>query len=145
MKKSLILCKKITKRDSSYIRRTILDTDLSYYKMKQKDFYAYKDSDWSIVAFGRIYEIWNGELELSSIWVDPDYRWKKLWLSLSQELIKDKKLDNNLYLATKSGLGPYYQQLWFEIIKKDIPKKLQYTLIRAKENNIDAIIMKYKK
>lgn len=39
----------------------------------------------------------------------------------------------------------YYKKINFELIIENIPKKLEWTLKLWKENNFDAIIMKYKK
>lgn len=115
--------------------------DIWRYKIKQKDFYRVRDGK-KIVAFWRLFKIWFQEWELWSIWVDEVYRGKKLWLLISQELIADRKKNNDIFLATRRPLGKYYEQIGFQIIEKNIPGKLVHTINRAISQNIDFIIMK---
>ena len=131
--------------DSDYkdVYRKIIKYDLSYYELNKEDFSIYKKDD-KIVAFWRVFNIGWDDYELSSLWVDDEYRWKRLWIELIDDLIKDKfNKKYNLFLACKRELEDYYKQISFEIIKYDIPKKLEWTLRWWKENNFDAIIMKY--
>ncbi len=97
------------------------------------------------MAFGRIYKIDKINYELSSIWVDTKFRWKKIWLKIIKQLLKIKNHSNNLYLATKSDLKNYYNTIWFIKINIDskLPKRFLETLKWAKKEKIDAIIMKY--
>ncbi|MCX6823514.1 MAG: GNAT family N-acetyltransferase [candidate division SR1 bacterium] len=118
--------------------------DVGRYKIKQKDFYRIREGK-KIIAFGRLFKIGFQERELGSLWVDESHRGQKLGLILAQELIADKRGNNDIFLATRKPLEHYYKQLGFEIIIKDIPQKLIYTIKRAIENGIDFIIMKLAK
>ncbi len=135
--------KTITKNDYKYIQEIINQTWLSNYLIKKEDFICYKDGE-IMISFWRIYNIWWNDFEISSLWVDENYRWKKLWITIIEDLIWlkfDKK--NNLFLACKRELEKYYEKAYFRIIVDIIPEKLNYTLIWAQENNLDPIIMKY--
>lgn len=118
--------------------------DVWRYKIKQNDFYWIREGK-KIVAFWRLFKIGFQELELWSIRVDESHRGQKLWLILSQELIADRKTKGDIYLATRKPLEHYYKKIWFNIITKNIPEKLIYTIKRAIENGIDFIIMKLAK
>lgn len=132
----------ITESDYEYIQNIIKKTWLSSYLIKKQDFVCYKDWE-KIISFWRIYNIWWNDYELSSLWVDEKYRWKKFWIKIINELIKIKfDKNNNLFLACKRELEEYYKKAYFQIIENNIPEKLLYTLDWAKENNLDAIIMK---
>lgn len=126
------------------IEEILIRNDLSTYSLDKKDFIIAKE--WTkIIWCWRIYSIpWESILELSSIWIDPEYRWNKLGITLCNELInKDPgAISKWLFLATKSELELYYNTLWFKKVNSDIPKKFLTTLAWAKENNIEAIIMK---
>ena len=135
----------ITDDDFKYIQEIISKTWLSNYLIKKEDFICYKD--WKkIISFWRIYNIWWNNFEISSLWVDETYRWKKLWIKIIDDLVKLRfNTENNLFLACKRDLQLYYKKAFFYIIENNIPEKLIHTLIRAKENNIDSIVMKYNK
>lgn len=137
----LQLDKKISLKEYQQMKIFMKTQDIWRYKIKQKDFYRVRDQK-KIVAFWRIFEIGNKQLELWSLRVDKHYRGRKIWLFICQELIKDRKADNEVFLATKKILRLYYQKLWFKIIKKEIPLKLKYTIERAIKEGIDFIIMK---
>lgn len=86
--------KKITKNDYEYIQKIINQTWLSNYLIKKEDFICYKDGE-KIISFWRIYNIWWNDFEISSLWVDENYRWKKLWITIIENLIWlkfDKKI-----------------------------------------------------
>lgn len=135
--------KRITKNDYEYIQKIINKTWLSNYLIEEEDFICYKDWE-KIISFWRIYNIGWNDFEISSIWVDENYRWKKLWVTIIQDLIQVRfDINNNLFLACKKILEIYYKKAHFQIIETKIPEKLLHTLIRAQENNLDAIIMKY--
>lgn len=138
----LVMTDNLSDTEYEHMIHTMEENDLSRYNITQDDFIAIKNDKNEIVAFGRIFEIWPKKWELWSLWVDEAYRGQKVWLSIFQELIKNKKWDNDLYLATKRDLGPYYEKLWFEIITKNIPEKLVHTGIWAQSQGIDFIIMK---
>lgn len=133
----------ISETDYTNIKKIIKKTWLSDYLIDRQDIICYKNKE-IIVAFWRIFNIeWN-DYELWSLYVDIKYRWKKLWIDLLKNLITHKyKKNTNLYLACKRELEEYYQKANFEQINKNIPEKLLFTLKWAKENSIDAIIMKY--
>lgn len=135
----------ITDDDFKYIQEIISKNWLSNYLIKKEDFICYKD--WKkIISFWRIYNIWWNNFEISSLWVDETYRWKKLWIKIIDDLVKLRfNTENNLFLACKRDLQLYYKKAFFYIIENNIPEKLIHTLIRAKENNIDSIVMKYNK
>ncbi len=135
----------ISEEDFEYIQKIIKSTDLSSYLLDIKDFFAVKNTEGKIISFGRIYPIEKDCKELSSVRVDPSYRGKKIWLYLCKELIEKKKGNNQLLLATKTSLEKYYTELWFQIIFDNIPEKLVYTGIWAKEHGIEFVIMKYMK
>lgn len=143
--KWLKLIKNISKKDFEDIQKTINTTELSSYLLDQRDFFVIKNNHNEIASFGRIYTIEKDCEELSSIRVEPAYRWQKVWIYLSQKLIENKIWDFQLFLATKKELEKYYQQVWFQTINENIPEKLIYTWKWAKENWIDFIIMKYMK
>lgn len=137
----LQLDKKISLKEYQQMKLFMKAQDIWRYKIKQKDFYRVRDQK-KIIAFGRLFEIGDKQLELWSLRVDEHYRGRKIWLFISQELIKNKKADNEVFLATKKILRLYYQKLWFKIIQKNIPLKLTYTIERAIKEGIDFIIMK---
>jgi len=131
--------------DFEKIYDLIVKNGLSYYELDRKDFLCYKNKE-DIVAFWRIYNIWENNYELSSLLVNEKYRWNKLGIQLIKDLINEKLNYNfNLFLACKREMESYYKEVNFEKVNEDIPEKLLYTLKWAEENNIDAIIMKYKK
>lgn len=138
----LQMIKKISDAEYKQMIHIMENNDLSRYNVTKDDFYAIKNEKNEIVAFGRIFEIGPKQWEVWSLRVNETQRGKKLWLVVFQELIIDKKWDNEIFLATKSELGSYYKKLWFEIITKNIPEKLVHTGIWAKEHGIDFIIMK---
>lgn len=140
----LEMTKDISDMEFEHIISIMEANDLSCYIISKEQFYVIKNDKNEIVAFGRIFDIWDKQSELWSLRVEEKYRWDKFWLILTQELIKEKKWENNLYLATKRELGKYYEKLGFEIITDDIPEKLVHTGIRAKWEGIDFIIMKLK-
>ncbi|MCX6822418.1 MAG: GNAT family N-acetyltransferase [candidate division SR1 bacterium] len=139
----LQLDKKISLKEYQQMKILMKQHDIGRYKLKQKDFYRVRDKD-QIIAFGRLHEIGEHQLELGSVWVHKKYRGRKIGLFICQELIKDKKAENEVFLATRNILRLYYQKLGFKIIKKDIPIKLQYTIKRAIKEGIEFIIMKLK-
>ena len=103
------------------------------------------ENNWKIIAFWRIFNIWENDYELSSLLVDDNYRWKKLWIELINDLLKEKfDVKNNLFLACKKDLEYYYKNIYFNIIERNIPEKLKWTLNWWKGNNFYSIIMKYK-
>ena len=135
----------IQEADYKKIYDLVIKNWLSYYKIDPKDFICYKDK-WNIAAFWRIYNIWENNYELSSLWVNEKYRWHRLWIKLIKDLINEKLSDNfQLFLACKREMEAYYKSAGFETINKDIPLKLIHTLKWAEENDFDAIVMKYKK
>ena len=141
--KDLILIQNITQQDFDFIQETIKNTDLSYYLLNPKDFFVIKDTKEQIIAFGRLYQIEKNAKEISSVRVHPDWRGHKLWLYITEKLIQHKKWNDDIYLATKPSLSSYYGTVWFKGITKDIPEKLIHTGIRAKEHDIEFVIMKY--
>lgn len=134
--------KNISDTDYAYIVSIIWQTELSHYLIEKEQFYAIKDDEGNIIAFGRLYEIGPNQWELSSVRVDESQRGKKLWLILCQMLIQEKWSDKEIYLATKTSLETYYQKIWFHVVTENIPEKLIYTGKRAIENNIEFVIMK---
>lgn len=138
----LTLYTKVNSKDFEHIQNIIKNTELSSYLLYKNDFFIIKNKN-NIISFWRIYKIENDCKELSSLRVEPEYRWQRIWIYLCEELIKHKKLKDNLFLATKSSLAKYYEQLWFKAISDNIPEKLIHTWIRAKKNGIEFVIMKY--
>ena len=135
----------ITDNDYNIIKWIIKNEWLSYYEIKKIDFICYKKNN-KIISFWRIFNIWWDNYELSSLWVDKKYRWKKLWIEIINDLLKNKfNNDDNLFLACKKEIQDYYKKVNFSIIDKNIPEKLEWTLNWWKENNFNAIIMKYNK
>lgn len=139
----LTLNTKLNAQDFKHIQNVIKKTELSSYLLHIDDFFTIKNQNNNIISFWRIYKIENDCKELSSVRVEPEYRWQKIWLYLCEKLIKHKKWKYNLFLATKSSLEKYYKPLLFKTIFDNIPNKLIHTWIRAKENGIDFVIMKY--
>lgn len=137
----LHLEKKISLLEYKEMKIFMAKHDVWRYHIKQKDFYRIREGK-KIVAFGRLFKIGFQQLELWSIWVDENHRGQKIWLYLSQELIADKRKNYEVFLATRKPLGQYYEKIWFTIITKNIPIKLDYTIKRAIENGINFIIMK---
>ena len=137
----LTIDKKISLKEYQKMKRFMIKQDIWRYHAKQKDFYRVRDGE-KIIAFWRLFEIGPKQVELWSIWVDEAYRGKKIWLILSQELIDDRKVGNDVFLATRRALEKYYKKIWFEIITKDIPVKLIHTWKWAVSHWIDFIIMK---
>lgn len=135
----------ITDNDYKIIEEIITKAWLSCYIIKKEDFICYKNND-KIIAFWRIFNIWWNDYELSWMYIDDDYRWKKLGIEIISDLLKNKfNSENNLFLACKRELENYYEIAGFEIIEENIPEKLIFTLNWWKENNFDVIIMKYNK
>ena len=133
----------ISDNDFNIIQQIIKKELLSFYEIKKDDFICYKDND-KIIAFWRIFNIWENNYELSSVWVDSIYRWKKLWINLINDLLDNKfNKINNLYLSCKIEMKPYYEKVGFKIIDENIPAKFKETLRWARENNIEPIVMKY--
>lgn len=133
----------ISTKDYEEIKIIISETNLSYYELKIEDFICYKKYD-EIIGFWRIFNIGKNNCELSSLWIEDSFRWKKIWVKIMNDLIKNKfNYKNNLFLACKRELEKYYENSWFKISNNDIPEKLVHTLKWGKENNFDAIIMKF--
>lgn len=133
----------IKDNDYKIIEKIISETWLSYYEIKREDFICYKEDN-IIIAFWRIFNIWWNNYELSSLWVNNKNRWKKLWIEIIKDLLKNRfNKENNLFLACKREIQDYYKKANFEIIESNIPEKLEWTLSWWKENNLDPIIMKY--
>ena len=137
----LHLDKKISLKEFQEIKILMKQYDIWHYKVKKEDFYRVRDWE-KIIAFGRLFEIGEKQLELWSLRVNEKYRGRRIWLFICQELIKDRKADNEVFLATKKILRLYYKHLWFKMVKKDIPLKLKYTIERAIAEGIEFIIMK---
>ena len=133
--------KKISLQEYQQMKLFMKTQDIGRYKIKQKDFYRVRDHE-KIIAFGRLFEIGERQLELWSLWVDKNYRGRKIWLFIGQELLKDRIAEYEVFLATKKILRLYYQKLWFKVIEENIPIKLQYTIKRAIKEWIEFIIMK---
>lgn len=133
--------KKISLKEYQQMKLFMKTQDIWRYKIKQKDFYRIRDQK-KIIAFWRLFEIGEKQLEVGSLRVDEHYRGRKIWLFICQELINDRKADNEVFLATKKILRLYYQKIWFKIIKENIPTKLKYTIQRAIKEGIDFIVMK---
>lgn len=68
----------ITDNDYKIIEEIIPKARLFSYIIKKEDFICYKNND-KIIAFWRIFNIWWNDYELSWIYIDADYRWKKTW------------------------------------------------------------------
>ena len=135
----------IKDNDYKIIEKIISETWLSYYEIKREDFICYKENN-IIIAFWRIFNIWWNNYELSSLWVNNKNRWKKLWIEIIKDLLKNRfNKENNLFLACKREIQDYYKKANFEIIESNIPEKLEWTLSWWKENKLDPIIMKYNK
>jgi len=135
----------LTDNDYKIIENIISKEWLSYYLIRKEDFICYKVDD-KIIAFWRIFNIWWNDYELSWLYINKDFRWKKLWIEIISDLLKNKfNYENNLFLACKRELENYYEIAGFEIIQENIPEKLKFTLNWWKENNFDVIIMKYNK
>ena len=135
----------IKDNDYKIIEKIISETWLSYYEIKKEDFICYKEDN-IIIAFWRIFNIWWNNYELSSLWVNNKNRWKKLWIEIIKDLLKNRfNKENNLFLACKREIQDYYKKANFEIIESNIPEKLEWTLSWWKENKLDPIIMKYNK
>ncbi len=133
----------ITDNEYRIIENIIYSEGLSYYKINIDDFICYKEDN-KIIAFWRIINIWEENYELSSVWVDINYRWKKLWIDIINDLIKNKfDSDNNLFLACKRELSSYYKIVWFEIIKEKIPEKFEETMEWWEVNGFEVVVMKY--
>lgn len=133
----------ITDKDFEKIEKSIYDHGLSYYNLQKKDFICYKVEN-NIVAYARIYNIWEQNYELSCIFVDDDFRQKGLWRSVILDCIQNKfSKEKSLYLACEQEMEEFYEKSGFQKVQTYIPEKLEYTLKWAKENNMDAIIMKY--
>lgn len=120
----------------------IQSTDLSSYLIDPIDFLAIQNKQGELVSFGRIYAIWENQKELSSLWVNPSYRGKKIGQEMTKQLIQQKKWNAELYLAAKHNLIWYYEALWFTLITDNIPEKLVHTKLRAQSQWIDFIVMK---
>jgi len=135
----------ISEKDYEQVNNVIDNTSLSWYELNINDFIVYKD-DKKIIAFWRIFNIWNNDYELSSLWVNEGYRWWKIWIELIKDLVQNKfDKENNLFLACKKELENYYKKVSFEIVENNIPEKLEWTIRWWEENNFFPIIMKYKK
>ncbi len=53
-------------------------------------------------------------------------RWKKLWIEIINNLLKNKfNKKNNLFLACKKEIQDYYKKVKFSIVYKNIPEKLE--------------------
>ncbi|MDD2907454.1 MAG: GNAT family N-acetyltransferase [Candidatus Gracilibacteria bacterium] len=135
----------LTDSDYKIIEGIITKEGLSSYLIRKEDFICYKDNR-KIIAFGRIFNIGGNDYELSGLYINEDYRGKKLGIEIISDLLKNKfNYENNLFLACKRELEKYYEVAGFNYIEENIPEKLKVTLKRGKENNFDAIIMKYNK
>lgn len=134
----------ISNKDFKNIEDSIYKNWLSYYNLDKNDFICYKE--WElIIAYIRIFNIWENNYELSCLYVLEKFRGNYLWKEIIKDVIDEKfNLKNNLFLACKREMKQYYEKSWFAEIDKNIPEKLEHTLIWAKENNMDAIIMEFK-
>lgn len=133
----------VTDNDYKIIEEIISNQWLSYYMIRKEDFICYKEDN-KIIAFWRIFNIGLNDYELSWLYINENFRWKKLWIEIISDLLKNKfNIENNLFLACKRELEKYYEVAGFEIIHENIPEKLIFTLKWWKENGFDVIIMKY--
>ena len=131
----------ISESDFDFIQKIIASTDLSYYEIQKPQFIVIKNKE-EIIAFWRIFPIWENEEELGTLWVKEAMRGKKLWQALIKELIKKKRNKPHLYLACQKGLQKYYENAGFQ--KTDvIPEKLYFTQQWAEENGYSFIVMQY--
>ena len=138
------LIKNVSNVEMKQIEPIMKIEDLSTWDLNPKDFFIIKNRKEEIVSFGRIHNLEEYKKELSSLRVNPELRWHKLWLYLSEQLISEKKWTDELYLATKTSLWDYYNKIWFEIICiEEAPQRFLKTAEWAKSNNIDFIVMKY--
>ena len=126
-----------------FIKDIISKTELSSYLIEKDQFFIIENDRADIVSFWRIFDIGDDACELSSLRVDPEYRWYKLGIYLSEVLMKGKYSWKSLYLATKQSLIPYYNTLWFRVITDWIPLKLIHTQKRATSQWTEFFVMKY--
>ena len=86
-----ILVTSITPEAFTFIKSIIATTELSSYLLDAQDFFAVKNKQDHIIAFGRLYCIGEHCKEVSSLRVDPKYRGQKIGLYLTQQLLQQKR------------------------------------------------------
>lgn len=132
----------ITANDFDSIQNIIHNTHLSYYEIAQDQFILLKNQKGEIIAFGRIFSIWENEKELGTLRVNPQERGNKIGIFIIETLIKEKKGEASLYLACEKELENYYKKAGFKQTNQ-IPQKLLGTKEWAEENWYSFIVMQY--
>lgn len=133
---------RLTAWEYEKVCKSIQGNWLSDYGLQQEDCIAYFQKD-QLLGYVRVFEIGKKKAELSSLFVDPQYRNQGYARQLIQDAIHSKlKAGYELYLACKEELYDFYQKLGFVKITSSIPAKLLGTLQRAREHHKSMIIMK---
>ncbi len=131
----------ISDNDLQLISKIIKKTHLSHNNLIKEDFVCIKENN-KIIGFWRIYDIWNNNKEVWSLWIDENYRWGKIGHIILKSLIKNKYDWNNLYLCTEKDLEKYYENIGFKIIKI-FPDKFNNEMLFAESIWLKGIVMKY--
>lgn len=96
-----------------------------------------------IIGFARIWSLWEGNFELSNLWVDETYRGEKLGYDVIFYVFQNKFQEGNLYIACKRDLLWYYQKLGFDEVS-NFPERFNATLEWAKDEWISYMVAKLK-
>lgn len=131
----------ISDNDFQSIVEIIKETHLSHNNLIKDDFICIKENN-KIIAFWRIYNIWNLDREVWSLWVDENNRWNKIWQKILRFLIENKYNWNNLFLATEKDLEKYYEDIWFKKVNS-FPDKFIDEIQFAESIWLEWIVMKY--
>lgn len=147
MNNKIILSEIKTNYEFNIVKSLIKNNDLWWKEIRKKDF-LYLYYAWKIISFWRIIK-WDFKKDsnkyiLSSMYVNFNFRWKKIWYTIINQLI-DRKLPSwsELFLSCDIWLKKYYENIWFTVIEDWFPSKIKRTIKWWNEKWIEIIVMKY--
>jgi ATP-dependent DNA helicase RecG len=108
--------------------------------IRREDYICVKKWD-QIIGFVRIWDLWEGNFELSNLWLDESYRGEKLGYDIISYAYQYKFKEGNLYIACKRDLLWYYEKLGFQEVEK-FPERFHDTLEWAREEGISYMVAK---
>ena len=126
--------RKAKKNDLKIIEETIKDEPVNNEELDYKQFHVLEKNK-KIVGFGRIRVLADAVHDITSLWVNPKERGKKLGRHLIKKLIENSK-QKRLYLNCHATLRDYYLQFGFEEIAAP-PKQILDKIARAGKRGRD--------
>ncbi|MBU2524260.1 excinuclease ABC subunit UvrC [Patescibacteria group bacterium] len=120
-----ITIRKPTKKDLSLIKQELKTQKLDFEGLDESEnMVAKKNKD--IIGFLRLKKHIEGAVEMCSLWVDPEFRGKKIGHSLMQKIIEKTKA-KKIYILCSKSLENYYSSFGFVPTQK-VPDFLEKKL-----------------